>query len=59
MSFPVEWKDITRFELSKDISVNVFGWNNGKVYIARKAKRKRKRHVNLFMIKKNGKNIFV
>ena len=58
MSFPVEWKDITRFEISNGLSVNVFGWNNGKVYIARKAKRKRKRHVNLFMIKKNGKKHF-
>ena len=58
MSFPVDWNDITRFEKNNDMSVNVLGWNNGKVYIARKAKRKRKRHVNLFMIKKNGKKHF-
>ena len=58
ISFPVEWRDIDRFEKRNDISVNVLGWFKGKVYIARKTKMKRIRHVNLLLIKNNGKRHF-
>ena len=36
ISFPVDFRDIDRFEKKSDIPVNVFGWFRGKVYIARK-----------------------
>ena len=58
ISFPVGWKDIDRFERNNDISVNVFGWLEDRVYIARKTRKKRDRHVNLLLLKRDGKEHF-
>ena len=55
ISFPTDWRDIDRFEKNNNISVNVFGWTQGKVYIARKTRQKINRHVNLLLLKKNEK----
>ena len=59
ISFPVGCKDIDRFERNNDISVNVFGWLDEKVYIARKTRQKRNRHVSLFLLKSDEKETFL
>ena len=41
ISFPVSWRDIDRFVRNNDISVNVFGWIEGRVSIARKTRKKK------------------
>ena len=58
LSFPVGWRDIDSFERKNDISVNVFGWLEYRVYIARKTRKKGDRHVNLLLLKTDGKEHF-
>ena len=59
MKFPVEMRDIDIFERNnKGISVHVFGWDNGRVYIHRKAKIKINHHVYLLMLTNQGKKHF-
>ena len=59
ISFPTDWRDIDRFEKKNNISVNGFGWFQGKVYIARKTRQKRNHHVNLLLLKNDGKKTFL
>ena len=57
-NFTVEMRDIDIFERNNGISVHVFGWNNERVYIHRKAKVKINHHVYLLMLTDQGKKLF-
>ena len=52
--YSVAVKDVPKFEKQNDISVNVFGYEEGyyPLYISRN---QNKRHVNLLLIEKSGK----
>ena len=54
ITYPVAIKDVSKFEKQNDISVNVFGYENGyyPLYISRNQK---ETHVNLLLIEKGGK----
>ena len=54
ITYPVAVKDVPKFEKENDISVNVFGYEDGyyPLYISRNQKEK---HVNLLLIEKGGK----
>ena len=58
ISFPVNWKHIDIFERNNDISVNVLGLEDKEIFIARKTRRKRDRHVNLFKFREGEKEHF-
>ena len=49
---------LTDLKKKNNISVNGFGWFQGKVYIARKTRQKRNHHVNLLLLKNDGKKHF-
>ena len=51
IAYPVAVKDVPKFGKQNDISVNVFGYEEGSypLYISRNQK---KRHVNLLLIEK-------
>ena len=54
ITYPVAIKDVPKFEKQNNISVNVFGYEDGyyPLYISRNQKEK---HVNLLLIEKGGK----
>ena len=54
ITYPLAIKDVSKFEKQNDISVNVFGYEDGyyPLYISRNQKEK---HVNLLLIEKGGK----
>ena len=54
IAYPVAVKDVPKFEKQNNISVNVFGYEDGyyPLYISRNQKEK---HVNLLLIEKGGK----
>ena len=55
ITYPVAIKDVSKFEKQNDISVNVFGYEDGyyPLYISRNQKEK---HVNLLLIEKKWQN---
>ena len=54
IAYPLAVKDVPKFEKQNNISVNVFGYEDGyyPLYISRNEK---ERHVNLLLIEKGGK----
>ena len=54
IAYPVAVKDVPKFEKQNDISVNVFGYEDGyyPLYISRDQK---ERHVNLLLLEDKGK----
>ena len=58
IAYPVAEKDVPKFEKHNDISVNVFGYEEGyySLYIS---KNQKERHVNLLLIEKVAKHITV
>ena len=61
ISFPVKIKDIGRFEMQNQVSVNVFGYDEKKkIYPVRNTKiRNMNQHVNLLLINENEKSHYV
>ena len=57
ITYPVVVKDVPKFEKQNDISVNVFGCEDGyyPLYISRDQK---ERHVNLLLLKDKGRTYY-
>ena len=57
ITYPVAVKDVPKFEEQNDISVNVFGYEDGyyPLYISRNQK---ERHVNLLLLEEKGKTYY-
>ncbi|XP_018404863.1 PREDICTED: uncharacterized protein LOC108781408 [Cyphomyrmex costatus] len=58
IEFPVTLKDVAKFERSNDISINVYGIEDGNVFPLRLTDCKRDRHVNLLYVQ-DGDGHFV
>ena len=54
IAYPVAVKDVPKFEKQNNISVNVFGYEEG-YYLLYISKNQKERHVNLLLIEKGGK----
>jgi hypothetical protein len=50
IDFPVQMKDISRFESQNDITINVFGYDRGNIYPIHLTKERFMRHVDLLVI---------
>ena len=55
ISYPVAVKDIPKFEKQNDISINIFGYEDGyyPLYISRD---QNERHINLLLLEEKGEN---
>lgn len=48
IEFPVQMKDISRFETQNDITINVFGYERGNIYPIHLTRKRFMRHVDLW-----------
>jgi hypothetical protein len=58
IDFPVQMKDISKFENQNDITVNVFGYEKGNIYPIHLTKKRFVRHVDLLVISNGNKSHF-
>ena len=56
LEFPVSIKDIGKFEISNNISVNILAVEGRDIYIHRKGRRMMGREINLLMVSEDGIN---
>lgn len=58
IDFPMQLKNISRFENQNDITVNVFGYEKGSVYPLHLTKKRFMRHVDLLVISNGNRSHF-
>lgn len=56
ISFPVKVADITKFEKQNDLSINVFGYENGEIYPLYLTKERDVRHADLLILNSSDKS---
>ena len=54
LKFPVSAKDIGKFEIRNNVSVNILGVDGREIYVHKKGRRGANREINLLLVSENG-----